>query len=51
MLRNAVGGGGWECVSVPGGGSIMNVYSSMLLAFRRGGWGSNSQEKSVTYNT
>ena len=45
VLRNAVGGG-W--VSAFPEKSVMKVYSSTLLASRRGGWGSNFQEKSVT---
>ena len=28
--------------------SVTEVYGSTLLALREGGWGSNSQEKSVT---
>ena len=49
MLRNAVGGGCRVGVSFPGKKkSITEVYGSTLLSLRGGGWGSNSQEKSVT---
>ena len=45
VLRNAVGGGR---VSAFPEKSVTTVYCAMLLALRGGGWGSNSQEKSVT---
>ena len=46
MLRNAVGGGGGG-VSAFTEKSVTKMYGSTLLALRRGGWGSNFQEKSV----
>ena len=38
---------GWGVSTFPGK-SVTNVYGSMLLALRGGGWGSNFQTKSVT---
>ena len=45
VLRNAVGVG-WVSAFLER--SVTEVYGSKLLALRGGGWGSNSQEKSVT---
>ena len=45
VLRNAVGGG-WVSAFLEK--SVTEVYGSTLLALRGGGWGSNSQVKSVT---
>ena len=45
MLRNAVGCGGCKLSRKK---RISKVYSSMLLAFREGGLGSNYQEESIT---
>ena len=44
MLRNADGGGGCQNFRK----NVSKVYVSTLLALRGGGWGSNTQEKSVT---